>query len=114
MPAARPSSAAASVSASKWPSGEPNRRLASADLSVELGEPDGEEVAGQGLVVVRRGDLLDLVPELGEQAAAASTAATASRSGWALMADADGVPDPQRAGRARIASANGTGGIAPS
>ena len=30
MPAARPSSAAASESASKWLSGEPNRRLASA------------------------------------------------------------------------------------
>ena len=36
-------------------------------LAVELGEPDGQEVAGQRLVVVRRGDLLDLVAELGQQ-----------------------------------------------
>ena len=79
------------------------------DLAVELGEPDGEEVAGQRLVVVRRRDLLDLVARARPAASRrASTAATASGSGLALIADEDGVADPQRAG-ARAGSARRTG-----
>ena len=57
----------ASVSGSKWLSGGAEPPLGVGDLGVELDEPDGEEVPRQRLVVVRRGDLLDLVAELGEQ-----------------------------------------------
>ena len=88
-PAARPSSALASVSASKWLSGAPSRLFTSDDLAVELGEPDGQEVAGQRLVVVRRGDLLDLVAEVGQQLGGAPRRrSTASGSGSALIAEA--------------------------
>ena len=70
------------------------------DLAVELGEPDGQEVAGQRLVVVRAASTSSTSwPELGQQRRGPSTAATASRSGWALMAEEAEYPIAQRAGR---------------
>ena len=115
MPAARPSSAAASVSASKWLSGRTEPPPGVGDLAVELGEPDGQEVTSQGLVVVRRGDLLDLVAQLGEQGRRGLDREHRLAVGVGVDRGRRGVPDAQRArcGR-RIASAKGTGGRAPS
>ena len=68
------------------------------DLTVELGEPDGEEVAGQCFVVVRWWDLLDLVPQRAEQLRGALD----RHDGFAVRAGVDRrggrVSDPQDAG----------------
>ena len=79
-----------------------------ADLTVELGEPDAQEVTGQGVVVVRRVDFLDLVAELGEQRGGTLDGGDASGSGLGLMAEEIVKPIRRRAGRPVDASVKGT------